>query len=189
MKQFFVLVAADEDKSRLSLPSAYDRALYRLKNRRWGLNVRTRNPKSITTGDEVVIYAAGNRRNGMTFVGRATVARKPGPLTHEDRRSLDSPAQRELTICVEAITLCNIEIFDAPLPARAMATSSPEDAPRGMEFLYNLNRFNVASSRARCACIVVGNPQLFSPECRTPRQMELANVLCRYAEMSTPVRI
>ena len=66
----------------------------------------------------------------------------------------------------------------------SMTTSTPEDAPRGMEFLYNLNRFNVATSRARCACIVVGSPSLFSPECRTPRQMELANVLCRYAEMS-----
>ena len=32
----------------------------------------------------------------------------------------------------------------------SMATSSPEDAPRGMEFLYNLNRLNVATSRARC---------------------------------------
>jgi len=66
----------------------------------------------------------------------------------------------------------------------SMTTSTPEDAPRGMEFLYNLNRFNVATSRARCACIVVGSPLLLSPECRTPRQMELANVLCRYAEMS-----
>lgn len=66
----------------------------------------------------------------------------------------------------------------------SMTTSTPEDAPRGMEFLYNMNRFNVATSRARCACIVVGSPRLFSPECRTPRQMELANVLCRYAEMS-----
>lgn len=69
----------------------------------------------------------------------------------------------------------------------AMTTSSPEDAQRGMEFLYNLNRFNVATSRARCACIVVCSPRLFSPECRTPRQMELANVLCRYAEMSEAV--
>ncbi len=60
--------------------------------------------------------------------------------------------------------------------------------PHGMEFLYDLNRFNVATSRARCACIVVGSPRLFSPECRTPRQMELANVLCRYAEMSTAIR-
>ena len=71
----------------------------------------------------------------------------------------------------------------------AMATSSPEDAPRGMEFLYNLNRFNVATSRARCGCIVVGSPRLFSPECRTPRQMELANVLCRYAEMSKAISL
>jgi superfamily I DNA and/or RNA helicase len=69
----------------------------------------------------------------------------------------------------------------------SMTTSSPEDAPRGMEFLYNLNRFNVATSRAQCACIVVGNPRLFTPECHSPRQMELANVVCRYAEMSTSI--
>jgi uncharacterized protein len=69
----------------------------------------------------------------------------------------------------------------------SMTTSAPEDAPRGMEFLYNLNRFNVATSRARCACIVVGSPSLLVPECRTPRQMELANALCRYDEMSNTV--
>jgi hypothetical protein len=34
----------------------------------------------------------------------------------------------------------------------------------------------------------IGSPRLFSPECRTPRQMELANVLCRYSEMSVAVR-
>ena len=73
---------------------------------------------------------------------------------------------------------------EAAVVIYSMTTSTPEDAPRGMEFLYNLNRFNVATSRARCACIVVGSPRLFSPECRTPRQMELANVLCRYLEMA-----
>jgi uncharacterized protein len=76
---------------------------------------------------------------------------------------------------------------EAPVVIYSMTTSTPEDAPRGMEFLYNINRFNVATSRALCACIVVGCPRLFSPECRTPRQMELANVLCRYAEMSETV--
>ena len=76
---------------------------------------------------------------------------------------------------------------EAAVVIYSMATSAPEDAPRGMEFLYDLNRFNVATSRARCACIVVGCPRLFSPECRTPRQMELANVLCRYMEMSETV--
>jgi uncharacterized protein len=76
---------------------------------------------------------------------------------------------------------------EAPIVIYSLTTSSPEDAPRGMEFLYSLNRFNVASSRARCACIVVGSELLFSPDCRTPRQMELANVVCRYAEMSLHV--
>jgi uncharacterized protein len=69
---------------------------------------------------------------------------------------------------------------EAPVVIYSMATSSPEEAPRGMEFLYSINRFNVATSRARCAVILVANPKLFEPECQTPRQMKLANVLCRY---------
>ncbi len=67
----------------------------------------------------------------------------------------------------------------------SMATSRPEDAPRGLEFLYSLNRLNVATSRARCAVFIVASPRLFEPECRTPRQMKLANALCRYAELAT----
>jgi uncharacterized protein len=66
----------------------------------------------------------------------------------------------------------------------SMATSSPEDAPRGMDFLYSLNRLNVATSRARCACILVANPGLLKPECRTPAQMRLANAFCRYLELA-----
>ena len=66
----------------------------------------------------------------------------------------------------------------------SMTTSRPEDAPRGMEFLYSLNRLNVATSRARCAVFIVASPRLFEPECRTPRKMQLANALCRYREMA-----
>jgi uncharacterized protein len=73
---------------------------------------------------------------------------------------------------------------EAPVVIYSMATSSPEDAPRGMEFLYSLNRFNVATSRARCVCIVVASPRLLEPDCRTPHQMRLANALCRYAELA-----
>jgi uncharacterized protein len=73
---------------------------------------------------------------------------------------------------------------EAPVVIYSMATSTPEDAPRGMEFLYSLNRLNVATSRARCACIVVANPHLFEPECKSPRQMQLANAICRYVELA-----
>ena len=58
-----------------------------------------------------------------------------------------------------------------------------------MEFLYSLNRLNVATLRARCACILVANPRLFEPECKSPRQMQLANAICRYVEMATPIDI
>jgi hypothetical protein len=74
---------------------------------------------------------------------------------------------------------------EAPIVIYSMAASSPDDAPRGMEFLYSLNRLNVATSRARCAAIVVGSPRLLSPSCRTPRQMRLANALCRLVEVAT----
>jgi len=72
----------------------------------------------------------------------------------------------------------------APIVIYSMTTSSPEDAPRGMEFLYSLNRLNVATSRAEAMVIIVASPRLLEPECHTPRQMQLANALCRYAELS-----
>jgi uncharacterized protein len=76
---------------------------------------------------------------------------------------------------------------EAPVVICSLATSSPEDAPRGMDFLYSLNRLNVAVSRARTACILVANPRLFEPDCRTPAQLRLANAFCRYLEMAQTV--
>ncbi|MCZ7537660.1 MAG: TM0106 family RecB-like putative nuclease [Acidimicrobiia bacterium] len=73
---------------------------------------------------------------------------------------------------------------EAPVVIYSMATSAPEDAPRGMEFLYSLHRLNVATSRARCVCIVVASPRLLEPDCRTPHQMRLANALCRFRELA-----
>jgi uncharacterized protein len=73
---------------------------------------------------------------------------------------------------------------EAPVSIYSLASSSHADAPRGMEFLYSLNRLNVATSRAKCVTILVGSPQVFEPECRTPRQIQLANAFCRYLELS-----
>jgi len=67
---------------------------------------------------------------------------------------------------------------EAPVVIYSMATSSAEDAPRGMEFLYDLHRLNVATSRARALAIIVASPDLVRVACQTPRQMRLANALC-----------
>ncbi len=73
---------------------------------------------------------------------------------------------------------------EAPISIYSMATSSPEEAPRGMEFLYSLNRLNVATSRAQCVALVVASPTLLRVRCRTPRQMRLANALAWLMEMA-----
>jgi uncharacterized protein len=73
---------------------------------------------------------------------------------------------------------------EAPVVIFSMATSSPEDAPRGMEFLYSLNRMNVAVSRAKAVFILVASPKLFEPDCKSPGQMKLANAFCRFIEMA-----
>ena len=66
----------------------------------------------------------------------------------------------------------------------SMATSSAEELPRDIEFLFSRNRLNVAVSRAQCLAYVVASPQLLSVKCNTPEQMALVNLLCWVAEYS-----
>jgi uncharacterized protein len=68
---------------------------------------------------------------------------------------------------------------EAPVVIYSMATSSAEEAPRGLEFLYDRHRLNVATSRARAMAIIVASPDLIRVSCRTPHQMTLANALCQ----------
>ncbi|WP_316196012.1 TM0106 family RecB-like putative nuclease [Bradyrhizobium sp. SZCCHNRI3052] len=77
----------------------------------------------------------------------------------------------------------------APVVIYSCASSSPEDAPRGMAFLYDPHRFNVATSRARGIVIVVANPRLFEPDCRTPDQMAWASGFCRFEELATKITL
>jgi len=76
---------------------------------------------------------------------------------------------------------------EAPVSIYSMTSSSPEDAPRGMSFLYSRNRLNVATSRARCVAVVVAEPALLRVRARTPEQMRLANALCQFAEMANAI--
>lgn len=73
---------------------------------------------------------------------------------------------------------------EAPIAIYAMATSHPDDAPRGIEFLYSRHRLNVATSRAQRVAILVASPALLRPNCRTPGDLRLANALCRFVELA-----
>ena len=60
----------------------------------------------------------------------------------------------------------------------SLAARSAETAPRGLDFLLDRNRLNVALSRARAAVFVVGSPQLMNAAPTTIRTIEAANDLC-----------
>lgn len=60
-----------------------------------------------------------------------------------------------------------------------MATSSGDELPRDIEFLYSKNRLNVSISRAKCLAVVVANPALMAVKCKTIEQMSLVNTLCK----------
>ena len=63
-----------------------------------------------------------------------------------------------------------------------MATSSGDDIPRGVEFLFSLNRLNVALSRAQALAVVVASPRLLDTPCATLEEMKLVNALCAVRE-------
>jgi len=126
-------------------------------------------------------------RSGTTWVDRKGVERK---LELNDILII-APYNAQVFELQERLPGARIGTVDkfqgqeAPIVIYSMTTSSHTDAPRGMEFLYSANRLNVATSRARCLCVVVGSPSLFEAECRTPRQMQLANAFCRYLELAS----
>ncbi len=96
---------------------------------------------------------------------------------------------REIAARLPGVRVGTVDKFqgqEAPISIYSMATSSAAEAPRGMEFLYSLNRLNVASSRARCLALVVASPELIRVQCHTPRQMRLANALARLVEVAQP---
>ncbi|MDP9428691.1 MAG: DNA2/NAM7 family helicase [Actinomycetota bacterium] len=74
---------------------------------------------------------------------------------------------------------------EAPVVVYSMTSSSAEDAPRGVSFLYDLHRLNVAVSRAKALAVVVMSEELLDAAVRTPEQLRQVNALCRLVEMAT----
>ena len=101
-----------------------------------------------------------------------------------------SPYNAQVNALLRALPQIQIGTVDkfqgqeAAIIILSMASSSQQDAPRGMEFLYSLNRLNVAVSRSKAVFILVASPALLEPECRSPHQIQLANALCRLKELA-----
>ena len=144
---------------------------------------------SIEEADRVAAIVNGLLAAGSTWTNRE---QETNPMRLEDILIV-APYNAQVSEIAARIPGARVGTVDkfqgqeAPVVIYSMATSSPEEAPHGMEFLFSRHRLNVATSRARCVCVLVGNPQLFEPECRTPEQMRMANAFCRYLELARTV--
>jgi predicted RecB family nuclease len=87
---------------------------------------------------------------------------------------------------VEVGTVDRFQGREAPVVFFSMTSSSGDDVPRGLEFLFSRNRLNVAISRARALAIVVASPRLLEARCTTVEQMRLVNAACRFVEHASP---
>ena len=90
-----------------------------------------------------------------------------------------------LTGGVEIGTVDKFQGRQAPVVFYSMTTSSGEDVPHGLEFLFSRHRLNVAISRAQCLAYLVCSPGLLEVNCKTIEQMRLANALCQFAELTS----
>lgn len=136
---------------------------------------------------EIVALVAGLMGGEVT---RGTAA--PRSLTQDDVLVVTPyNAQRKLiagrlaAAGFPAIRVGTVDKFqgqEAPVVFYSMATSSGEDVPRTLEFLFEKNRLNVAISRAQCLSVLVCSLRLLDAACATPEQMALVNLLCSFAE-------
>ena len=82
----------------------------------------------------------------------------------------------------KGVRIASVDKFqgqEAPISILSMAASTIQDAPRGIDFLLNKNRLNVAISRAKCLSIIVGSNTLLDTNLSSIQNMELMNIWCR----------
>ena len=71
---------------------------------------------------------------------------------------------------------------EAPVVIISMCSSAGDFGTRGLQFLLNKNRLNVAVSRAKSLTIVVGDPGIAHTSVNSVRDMALVNMFCRLLE-------
>jgi uncharacterized protein len=123
---------------------------------------------------------------GAEYVDSEGVARRMGPADVLVVAPYNNQVGEILRLLPQARvgTVDRFQGQEAPVVLYSMTSSSADDAPRGVEFLYDLHRLNVAVSRAQALAVVVMSPTLLDASVRTPEQLRRVNALCRLVEQA-----
>ena len=65
---------------------------------------------------------------------------------------------------------------EAPIVFMSMCASDASESPRGLDFLFDKHRINVAISRAQTLAVVVGNPNIGKTPVNRVDQLKLVNL-------------
>jgi predicted RecB family nuclease len=149
---------------------------------------QNRSEEEVEAIEKIVAQLTGKDLTWTNGEGKKSVLRKKDILIVAPYNAQVAALARKLP----GLAIGTVDKFqgqEAAVVIYSMTSSSPQDAPRGMNFLYNPNRLNVATSRAQCACILVASEKLLEADCRTIEQMRWTNGLCRYREMAKEVQV
>lgn len=96
------------------------------------------------------------------------------------RKAIDNVIPAGASVQVLTVDKCQGQTVDVVL--FSMATSGGEEIPRGLDFLFSANRFNVAISRARRAAYLVASPELLAVNAKSVGDMRLADAFLSFTE-------
>lgn len=132
-------------------------------------------------GKTVIQLLNGNwtEKNGSTRPMRETDIIVVAPYNAQVNALRDA-----LPLGIRVGTVDKFQGPEAPVCLVSMTASSAEETSRGMEFLFSLNRINVAVSRAKGLALVFGAPRLREAKCNTVEQMQLVNTLCALPDLN-----
>ena len=77
---------------------------------------------------------------------------------------------------------------EAPVVFFSMASSRGDELSRGVGFLFDRHRINVAISRAQALAVLVCAPALLETPATTVENLRTISALCRLAQEATPLR-
>jgi hypothetical protein len=134
----------------------------------------------------VIRPASRRTSNGRKCVPSSSTNRRPRSASAP---TVSKQAHLQLGGALPSVSVGSVDKFqgqEAPVVIVSMCASSGEASPRGIEFLFNPNRLNVALSRAQSLAIVVGSPELARTRVTSVGQMRWVNLFCRVRGCSGP---
>jgi predicted RecB family nuclease len=124
---------------------------------------------------------------GRTYCDRKGIAR---PLAIEDFLFV-APYNAQVRALQERLgpsaRVGSVDKFqgqEAPVCVLSLCSSFGEYGSRGLKFILDRNRVNVAISRAQCLAVVVGDGRIASTSAGSVEEMRLVNLFCKIAGSS-----